>query len=142
MLLAWCVAIGSTIGAVWVVYLGLLVVRAVATDFQVSSRWSHDAVEADKRVIDGDILPAIEAFARREGRLPADLEALVAAGDLGALPASLAGEWMYGVREDAFTIGVGDPPHDYPCAFRVIELRAPNDAHPDGWRVREWYHDS
>ena len=135
-------AIGATAVVVSLASLGFVAARWVATDLQISSRWSHDTVEADKRAIDSAILPAIEAYTRREGKLPADLEALVAAGDRASIPQSQAGVWMYNTRQDAFTIGVGDPPHDYPCAFRVIELRAPNDAHPDGWRVRDWYHDS
>jgi hypothetical protein len=118
------------------------VVRWAAQDLQVSSRWLHPSVEADQATIDTTILPAIAACAGREGRLPASLEALVAAGDLGAAPVSKAGRWMYARRPGGFTIGVGDPPHDDPCASRTIELHAPANPDPDRWRVRDWYHDS
>lgn len=139
---AWCVAISTIIAAGWIAYLGFVVARAVGVDFQVSSRWHHHTVAADEATIDGTILPAIGAYARREGRLPADLDALVAAGDLGSVPASHAGVWFFYVRPEDFTIGVGDPPHEYPSAYRVIELESPANPDPDRWHVRDWYHDS
>lgn len=140
--LAWCVAISTIIAAGWIAYVGFVAVRAVAIDLQVFSRWGHLTVAADEATIDSTILPAIEAYVRREGRLPASLEALVSAGDLGDLPVSKAGRWMYYGRPEDFTIGVGDPPHEYPCAYRVIELDGSGNADPDRWHVRDWYHDS
>lgn len=139
---AWCVAISLIIAAGWIAYVGFVAVRAVAVDLQVFSRWGHLTVAADQAAIDTAILPAIEAYARREGRLPVDLDALVAAGDLASIPDSQAGVWLYKKRQDAFTIGVGDPPHEYPRAYRVIELDGPGSADPDRWHVRDWYHDS
>jgi len=37
---------------------------------------------------------------------------------------------------------VGDPPHEYPCAYRVVELDGSGNADPARWLVRDWYHDS
>ena len=139
---AWCVAIGTIIAAGWLAYVGFVAVRAVAIDLQVFSRWGHQTVEADKRAIDNTILPAIGAYARREGRLPESLDAIVEAGDLASIPDSQAGLWFFYVRPEDFTIGVGDPPHEYPSAYRVIELDDPANPDPDRWRVRDWYHDS
>ena len=140
--LVWCAAIGVGISVASLAYVGFVVVRWVAADTQAFGRWDHHTVAADEATIDGVILPAIEAYARREGRLPASLGQLVAAGDLTAVPASQAGVWMYYTQASDFTIGVGDPPYDYPCAYRVIELRAPGDVDPSGWIVRDWYHDT
>ncbi len=138
----WGVAIGTTAFTVCFTYLGFIVIRWTLIDFQVFSRWEHQTVAADTAMIDYAILPAIEAYARREGRLPASLDDLVAAGDLAYVPLSQAGEWFFTVRADAFTIGVGDPPHRYPSAYRVVETEGPTIPDPIGWRVRDWDHDS
>ncbi|MFI4915503.1 MAG: hypothetical protein ACIAS6_03215 [Phycisphaerales bacterium JB060] len=126
----------------WLAYQGFNAARYIANDLQLFSRWDQQTVAADMAKIDSMILPAVEAYTRREGRLPASLGALVAAGDLASIPDSRAGVWMYKVRRDAFEIGVGDPPHEYPCAYRVIELDGPGNADPDLWTVRDWYHDT
>ncbi len=140
-LITWCVAIVAAVVAIGIVYVASVAVIAVAIDFQVFSRWDTQTVAADEATIDGVILPAIEAYARREGRLPVDLEALVTAGDLASIPVSQAGRWMFYVHADHFYIGVGDPPHEYPCSYRVIELDSPGNADPDRWTVRDWYLD-
>jgi hypothetical protein len=141
-LVVWCLAIGTTAAVVWIGIQGFAAVRWAVIDLQAFSRWEHQTVEADKATIDNTILPAIEVFARREGRLPADLQQLVTAGDLASVPVSQAGVWSYKMRQDAFEIGVGDPPHGYPSAYRVVELDGTGNADPDRWRVRDWYHDS
>ncbi len=133
--------IGTTGAAFWVVYLGFRGVHALAIDFQVFSRWDTRTVAADKAAIDGIILPAIQAYARREGELPDSLDELVTAGDLASIPDSQAGVWFYNSLSEYFNVGVGDPPHEYPSAYRVIELDSPGNADPDLWRVGDWYLD-